>query len=63
MPWWAGSLGRQEIRAAQPSLQLAIEAALHFLAAIPYGRVIIGHVEERAEKLLQGSAGTTITAG
>ena len=39
------------------------EAALHFLAAIPYGRVIIGHVEERAEKLLQGSAGTTITAG
>jgi len=39
------------------------EAALHFLAANPNGRVIVGHVEERAEKLLDGSAGTTITAG
>jgi len=39
------------------------EAALQFLAANPTGRVIIGHVEERAEKLLDGRAGTTITAG
>jgi len=39
------------------------EAALRFLGANPTGRVIIGHVEERAEKLLDGSAGTTITAG
>jgi carbamate kinase len=39
------------------------EAALQFLAAIPHGRVIVGHVEERAEKLLDGSAGTTIVAG
>lgn len=39
------------------------EAALQFLAANPNGRVIIGHVEERAEKLLDGSTGTTITAG
>ena len=39
------------------------EAALQFLAAIPHGRVIIGHVEERAEKLLDGSAGTTIVTG
>jgi carbamate kinase len=40
-----------------------VEAALQFLAANPNGRVIVGHVEERAEKLLDGSAGTTITAG
>ena len=40
-----------------------IEAALRFLAANPNGRVIVGHVEERAEKLLGGSGGTTITAG
>jgi carbamate kinase len=39
------------------------EAALQFLAANPNGRVIVGHVEERAEKLLDGSAGTIITAG
>jgi carbamate kinase len=39
------------------------EAALQFLAVIPHGRVIVGHVEERAEKLLDGSAGTTIVAG
>jgi carbamate kinase len=39
------------------------EAALQFLAAIPHGRVIVGHVEERAEKLLDGSVGTTIVAG
>jgi carbamate kinase len=39
------------------------EAAIQFLAANPSGRVIIGHVEERAEKLLAGSAGSTITAG
>jgi carbamate kinase len=40
-----------------------VEAALRFLAANPNGRVIVGHVEERAEKLLDGSGGTTITAG
>jgi carbamate kinase len=39
------------------------EAALQFLAANPNGRVIVGHVEERADKLLEGSAGTIITAG
>jgi carbamate kinase len=39
-----------------------VEAALNFLAASPNGRVIVGHVEERAEKLLDGSTGTTITA-
>ena len=39
------------------------EAALQFLAANFEGRVIIGHVEERAEKLLEGRSGTTITAG
>jgi carbamate kinase len=38
------------------------EAVIQFLAAKPSGRVIIGHVEERAEKFLDGSAGTTITA-
>jgi carbamate kinase len=40
-----------------------VEAALQFLAASPNGRVIVGHVEERAEKLLDGSTGTTIEAG
>jgi len=40
-----------------------VEAALHFLAANPNGRVIVGHVEERAEKLLEGRSGTTIVAG
>ena len=39
------------------------EAALQFLAANPNGRVIVGHVEERAEKLLEGRSGTTITSG
>jgi carbamate kinase len=39
-----------------------VEAALQFLAASPNGRVIVGHVEERAEKLLEGRSGTTITA-
>ena len=39
------------------------EAALQFLAANPSGRVIVGHVEEHAEKLLDGSVGTTITTG
>ena len=39
------------------------EAALQFLAANPDGRVIVGHVEERAERLLDGSFGTTITVG
>ncbi len=39
------------------------EAALQFLAANPNGRVIIGHVKERAENLLDGSAGTTIISG
>lgn len=39
------------------------EAALQFLAANPDGRVIIGHVEERVEKLLEGTSGTTIEAG
>ena len=38
------------------------EAALQFLAANPAGRVIIGHIEERVEKLLEGSSGTSITA-
>ena len=38
------------------------EAALQFLAANPSGRVVVGHVEERAEKLLDGLSGTTITA-
>ena len=33
------------------------------LAANPDGQVIIGHVEERVEKLLDGTSGTTITAG
>lgn len=40
-----------------------VEAALQFLAANPSGRVIIGHVEERAEKLLEGRSGTTIISG
>jgi carbamate kinase len=40
-----------------------VEAALQFLAANPDGRVIIGHVEERVEKLLDGTSGTTIVAG
>jgi len=39
------------------------EALLKFLGANPGGRVIVGHVEERVEKLLDGSAGTTIEAG
>jgi carbamate kinase len=39
------------------------EAALQFLAAIPHGRVIVGHAEERAEKLLEGRSGTTIVSG
>ncbi len=39
-----------------------VEAALNFLATSPNGRVIVGHVEERAEKLLAGSAGSIITA-
>jgi carbamate kinase len=40
-----------------------VEAALQFLAAKPDGRVIVGHVEERAEKLVEGRSGTTIVAG
>jgi carbamate kinase len=40
-----------------------INGALQFLAANPDGSVIIGHVEEHVEKLLNGSRGTTITAG
>jgi carbamate kinase len=40
-----------------------VEAALQFLAANPNGRVIVGNVEERAGKLLEGRSGTTITAG
>ena len=40
-----------------------IEAALQFLAANPNGRVIVGHVEESAEKLLEGRSGTTIVVG
>ena len=40
-----------------------VEAALQFLAANPNGRVIVGHVEERAEKLLEGLSGTTVVAG
>jgi carbamate kinase len=40
-----------------------VEAALRFLAGHPTGRVIVGDVEERAERLLDGSAGTTIEAG
>jgi len=40
-----------------------VEAALNFLATSPNGRVIVGHVEERAEKLLEGRSGTTIVAG
>jgi carbamate kinase len=39
------------------------EAALQFLTAIPHGRVIVGHAEERAEKLLEGRSGTTVVAG
>lgn len=39
------------------------EAALQFLSANPSGRVIVGHVEEHAEKLLEGRSGTTIVAG
>ena len=39
-----------------------VEAALKFLATNPDGLVMVGHVEERAEKLLDGSAGTSITA-
>jgi carbamate kinase len=39
------------------------EAVLQFLAANPGGRVIVGHVEEQAERLLDGLSGTTITAG
>ena len=37
------------------------EAALRFLASRPGGRVIIGHVDEPAEKLVLGESGTTIT--
>ncbi|HVO82824.1 MAG TPA: hypothetical protein VMU60_00215 [Syntrophobacteria bacterium] len=37
------------------------EAALRFLASRPGGRVIIGHVDEPAEKLVCGERGTTIT--
>ena len=37
------------------------EAALRFLASRPGGRVIIGHVDEPAEKLVHGECGTTIT--
>ncbi|HVO83463.1 MAG TPA: hypothetical protein VMU60_03445 [Syntrophobacteria bacterium] len=37
------------------------EAALRFLASRPGGRVIIGHVDERAERLVHGECGTTIT--
>jgi carbamate kinase len=40
-----------------------VEATLQFLAANPSGRVIVGHVGERAEKLLEGRSGTTIVAG
>jgi carbamate kinase len=40
-----------------------IEAALQFLAANPNGRVIVGHVEESAEKLLEGRSGTIIVVG
>jgi carbamate kinase len=40
-----------------------VEAALQFVAANPGGRVIIGHVEERVGKLLDGTSGTTIVAG
>ncbi|HYR03115.1 MAG TPA: carbamate kinase, partial [Syntrophobacteria bacterium] len=37
------------------------EAALRFLASRAGGRVIIGHVDEPAEKLVHGECGTTIT--
>lgn len=37
------------------------EAALRFLASRPGGKVIIGHVDEPAEKLVHGDCGTTIT--
>jgi carbamate kinase len=40
-----------------------VEATLQFLAQNPSGRVVIGHVEEQAEKLLDAEAGTTITVG
>jgi carbamate kinase len=45
------------------SMEPKVEGALQFLAANPGGRVIIGHVEERVGKLLDGTSGTTITAG
>ena len=38
------------------------EAAIGFLASRPGGRVVFGHVDEPAEKLLHGECGTTITA-
>jgi len=44
------------------SMEPKVEAALQFIATNPGGRVIIGHVEEHAGSLLDGSAGTTITA-
>ncbi len=40
-----------------------VKATLQFLAAKPDGLVIIGHVEERVEELMDGSSGTSIIAG
>jgi carbamate kinase len=37
------------------------KAALQFLAATPGGTVVIGHVDEPGERLVQGESGTTIT--
>ena len=39
------------------------EAAVQFLEVNPHSRVVIGHVAERADKLLDGQSGTTITFG
>lgn len=45
------------------SMRPKVEATLQFLIQNPNSRVVIGHVEEQAEKLLDGEAGTTITVG
>jgi carbamate kinase len=37
------------------------KAALRFLASRPGGKVVIGHVDEPAEKLVRAESGTTIT--
>jgi len=40
-----------------------VKGVLQFLTTAPNGSVIIGHVEERVENLLDGRSGTTVVAG